>query len=129
MPANSRWDLIQGLKGYWLFPCNFWTFHLTVLTLHHQTTIYVSHWETLEVMKFQSKERVEVVDHKWLQISVPNVYHNRIFKLMPKWNTCIYVIENYYVLQIRKLLWWHYCSDNHNCISFCNAVDIATCSS
>jgi len=64
----------------------------------------------MEVMKFQSNEKVEVVVHKWFQMSVPNVYPNRIFKLLANWNIYNYVTGNYYVLQIRILPWWQYCS-------------------
>ena len=127
-------EMVQAVRRWssghqqWQSPCNFRTICLTVLTLHHHTTIYVSHRETLEVTKFQSNENVEVTVHKWLQMSVPNVYHNWIFTLMSRWNICIYMIENYYVLKIRILHWWHHFSDKRNYISFHNTVDTATCS-
>jgi hypothetical protein len=53
----------------------------------------------------------------------------RFVKLMPKWNTSIYVIENYYVLEIRFLQWLQHFSDRLNYISFHNTVNIAMCSS
>lgn len=45
--------------------------------------------------RFHSNEEVEMVGHKQLRMQEPNLYCDRILKLMPRKGNCLSVLEDY----------------------------------
>jgi len=43
-----------------------------------------------------------VAVYEWLQMQKPDLYHDRIFKLMPRCKKCVSVLRDY-ILQMRIL--------------------------
>jgi hypothetical protein len=48
-----------------------------------------------EALGSHNTQEMEMALHEWLQMQEPNFHCNRIFKLVPRWNKCMQVHEDY----------------------------------